>query len=271
MTNRKQPGPGDLFTIEGHLTAEGIALFCETMLKGESVQIPEECREHLEECVECKMKIENLLDFLRQDDVSPEEQVPDVRARFSQAGIRRLWQSGGFRIAAAFAGLVAVSVLLYFTFKPNASDRTGTIASGPADTTRQTDLENKSVQETVPVNDEPARTVSDRTEHKVLLAASFKPVPALEAYVSDNLRNGAIEVTEPENNVVYNGTLTFKWKPVEEKLTFSVRNNLNKTVFETSVETNEFLLSSSFSTGLYYWILENDSEILYVGKFKVTD
>ena len=271
MTKRKQPGPGDLFTFEGHLTAEGIALFCESMHKGESLQIPEECREHVEECVECKMKVENLLDYLRQDEVSPEEQVPDVRTRLSPAGIRRLWKSGGFRIAAAFTGLVAVSVLLYFTFKPDVSDQTGTIAYGPADTTRPADRENKSIQETLPVNDEPARTVTDRSQHKVLLAANFKPVPALEAYVSDNLRNGAIEVTGPENNVVYTGSLTFRWKPVEEKLTFSVRNNLNQTVFETSVETNEYLLSASFSNGLYYWILENDSEILYVGKFKVTD
>lgn len=99
-----------------------------------------------------------------------------------------------------------------------------------------------------------------------------------EEWINENIRSGnnIIEkVIAPKNDKKFYDDITFKWIMKEQvPVLLSVLKNSEEKIFLTEVDNGESTeVSKSVSknifkkSGLYYWRIENENEVLYVGKF----
>lgn len=107
---------------------------------------------------------------------------------------------------------------------------------------------------------------------------AFETNPYYEEWIAENVRSGknVIEkVISPENNSRFYDNVVFKWRMKEKSsLLLSILQNSEKRIFSTEIGANEFpevvktVTSNNFiKSGLYYWRIENEKEVLYIGKF----
>lgn len=106
----------------------------------------------------------------------------------------------------------------------------------------------------------------------------FELNPYYEEWINENVRSGnnIIEkVIAPKNDTKFYDDIAFKWIMKEQvPVLLSVLKNSEEKIFLTEVENGESSeVSKSVSknifkkSGLYYWRIENENEVLYVGKF----
>jgi hypothetical protein len=82
-------------------------------------------------------------------------------------------------------------------------------------------------------------------------------------------------VLSPQNNSRFYNNVVFKWKmKTKAYLILSIIKNTEEKVFSTEIDTTAFpeiiktVTSDNFrKSGLYYWRIENEYDVLYVGKF----
>ena len=75
-------------------------------------------------------------------------------------------------------------------------------------------------------------------------------------------------MVSPSNGSTPGSKVSFDWKREgTAALTLSVVDNRGKTIYRTQVDGVPFKLKQSLRPGLYYWKLQDDNELLYVGKF----
>lgn len=114
------------------------------------------------------------------------------------------------------------------------------------------------------------KTESLKRDLSETLAANFKPLPYLEAMLNDVSRSANLTVISPEINQQMQDSLRFSWRsPDSEKLYLKILNNKGSELFAFTVESNQYLFSQKLKPGLYYWKLENEDDLLFVGKFVV--
>ena len=120
----------------------------------------------------------------------------------------------------------------------------------------------------------------NKNDFAELTGTSFKPVTYLDEWVTENVRS--------ENNIIdtvfspgieekfYDSKITFQWKmnKVLEGITIKIMNNLEKEIFNSTLDNDQypkFTIQANpeifKQPGLYYWRLEDEEEVLYVGKF----
>jgi hypothetical protein len=96
----------------------------------------------------------------------------------------------------------------------------------------------------------------------------FRINPNLEYMINSQLRDETIKVNSPTNNSIVENNIVFNWESFASKpIQLKILNNENDILFEYSIQTNTFVLEETLSPGLYYWKLENQTDLLYVGKF----
>jgi len=112
-----------------------------------------------------------------------------------------------------------------------------------------------------------------------LTGPSFKTVPYLEEWITENVRSVNYNI----DTVLSTGigekfqekVIIFKWRMVEiENVSLKILTNLEEEIF-TSTPTKNLLSSYTVQAapeifkkaGLYYWRIEDENEVLYVGKF----
>ncbi|QQS36613.1 MAG: zf-HC2 domain-containing protein [Ignavibacteriales bacterium] len=112
-----------------------------------------------------------------------------------------------------------------------------------------------------------------------LSAPEFRLNPYLEEWMKDNVRsdeNIIKVVTSPANNEkIIDSAVTFRWEMNEKNdIDITVMNNLERTIFSAPIKHDHFpsyevTVNSKYflSPGLYYWKLEDENEVLYLGKF----
>lgn len=112
-----------------------------------------------------------------------------------------------------------------------------------------------------------------------LSGPDFNPSPYYEEWINENVRSGNIlieKVISPKNNDKYlNQSALFKWRMTENvPVNLVIMDNDEDVIFSTKVTSHsfpEFSLSvkqNEFKkSGLYYWRIEDDNEVLYLGKF----
>lgn len=97
--------------------------------------------------------------------------------------------------------------------------------------------------------------------------------PNIEGLMGSNFRSESVKVTSPKNTDQYtkNEKITFKWDECNStgSLFLKIIDNAEKTVFEGSVSKSPYVLAKALPAGLYYWKLETEEDLLYVGKFMV--
>ncbi|OQX98804.1 MAG: hypothetical protein B6I24_04375 [Bacteroidetes bacterium 4572_128] len=77
----------------------------------------------------------------------------------------------------------------------------------------------------------------------------------------------------PKNNQKFkkNSSINFKWdKKFSKKVFLIIIKNSEKEIFKKKMESNKYTLEKhNFETGLYYWKLETEEELIFLGKFKI--
>lgn len=178
------------------------------------------------------------------------------------------------RIGIAIASIAVIFVLLYVFSNLSSNKTEPIIADEGIDTVKQI-VEQKLTQpedETIPKQKEPELLAS-------LTGPAFEPSPYYEEWINENVRSVNIlidKVISPKNNDKYsNQSVLFKWLMKENiPVNLVIMNNDDDIIFSTKVATDnfpEYSISVKESdlkkSGLYYWRIEDEIEVLYLGKF----
>jgi hypothetical protein len=178
------------------------------------------------------------------------------------------------RTGIAFAG-VAVIVLLVLLTVPSGREGIHEIIVSDEETHPPAEEDRIVGEETVHPEDVPYTT----DIYAELTGPSFEPVPYFERRMTDNVRIGEDKIESilsPANGEIFrNGDVVFEWRMAsEELLSLKIINNLEDTIHKSEAEPVRFPVFTIRVTreiftqsGLYYWRLEDETEVLYVGKF----
>lgn len=110
-------------------------------------------------------------------------------------------------------------------------------------------------------------TTSAQAEKENLLA--FQPIEEYENRLNQVTRS-SINLKTP-NSIVenYTGNLIFEWNGIsEEKIYLEVINSKKEIMTYENLQS-PFNLEQDFEKGIYYWVLQTDSEVIKRGKFLV--
>jgi|GEM_PF-4423539 len=96
-----------------------------------------------------------------------------------------------------------------------------------------------------------------------------------ELLAEQQLRSHHIEVLEPIQNYIYRGSLLFRWREKNEKITSTstlklvIYNNREQEILTAHITGGEFMFRNQLPPGLYYWSLENKKDNIAIGRFLV--
>lgn len=102
------------FLYNGHLTDEGIAFWVDSLNDSKENDLPDEIREHVDQCLFCKEKIIELYGDLKEIDESgtgPKSKPQISRGFISKRQNARLF----FRIAAVILFIISIVAIIYIT------------------------------------------------------------------------------------------------------------------------------------------------------------
>lgn len=254
----------------GHLNDDLTARYAGAVVEGGISDLPEEALRHVEVCMDCKDKILELSMFLR----NPDTVIHAADADTIPLQPRRKWYAYPIRLAALFAAAALLLGTYFFVLKDDASLKE--ILSNAKDEEQI----QQQVKETpkVPPDKNTAAAVN-RKEGPVaaknngnVTPPHFRVNPNLESMIDTRYRSAGIQIISPLNNSTFyvGNHIDFAWKPVPQgSLTLKIINNKNEEAYGYKVSGAEFVFNQKLAPGLYYWKLENQKDLLCIGKFLV--
>lgn len=109
-------------------------------------------------------------------------------------------------------------------------------------------------------------------ESSSLFAQDFVENSLLENFVGRNIRGEEyLEILSPKNSDTLKIPILFKWRIQDSTNNFILKiiNNKNEIVWEKISNDNEIEFMKQMKSGLYYWKLEINDELKYIGKFYI--
>ncbi len=236
--------------------------------------------EHYFKCEECFNELkaaEETLNLIKDEGSTLFQKTRKVKKESAKSFIDKILS--GFvnpaRMGIAFAAIVLIFALFYVFYNSSSSNNTESIlADNGKDSVKQM-VEQKALQ---PENEK----IQQQKESELLASLtgpSFDANPYYEEWINDNVRSGNILVDKvilPKNSEKYlNQPVLFKWLMKENiPVNLVIMNNDDDIIFTSKVLSDNFP-EYSFSvnqnefkkSGLYYWRLEDEIEVLYLGKF----
>lgn len=112
-----------------------------------------------------------------------------------------------------------------------------------------------------------------------LSGPAFDPSPYYEEWINENVRSGNVliqKVILPKNSDKYsNQSVLFKWVMTENvPVNLVIMNNDDDVIYSAKVSADNFpkysfsISQNNFKkSGLYYWRIEDEIEVLFLGKF----
>ena len=98
----------------------------------------------------------------------------------------------------------------------------------------------------------------------------FETQPYLEEMISDVIRSESITILSPVIGEVLEKDIVFRWKGMnEKKLYLVILNNKAQEIYTHELEKSPYKLRRKLNPGLYYWKIESEEEMLYLGKFTI--
>mgnify|MGYP001312257609 CR=1 FL=1 len=249
------------FDQHGHLTDEGIARYAEALRQNAVDKLPPVIVRHIEQCSSCHSQALDLYAIIADADYS---QLGELRR--PQAVVRRLWVVR----AAAAAVLVALSWLAYRLSVPTPVAPPVVHVEPPVDSIG----EQRPGQVVEPDEQTPMPTEKPREKAPQYADASFyTPSESMEGMIVSTLRSGGFTVTAPVNSdtLAVGHKLRFVWENAPEgELTLIILTNKEKEIHRsTFTAVNSYSFEGKLTPGLYYWKLEDASDLLHVGKFYI--
>ena len=133
-------------------------------------------------------------------------------------------------------------------------------------------------QETKPLEkevEEKSKDVSGGAgiDPRQLYAENFKTSPFMEEMVNSySVRSYSITVLSPKIDENIKGNILFQWEEIQEApIYLKLLNNQAVELHSFTPENNQLLFTEKLKPGLYYWKLESEDDVLFVGKFFVEE
>jgi hypothetical protein len=237
------------FTEAGHLNEDGVNLYVDALKLGRREDLGEEIRKHAADCEECKRRVLELHGMLKgveyqKDDLHP---TLDAGKESSQRSFPMFW-----RVAAGFAILVGASAVVSYLFTMRTPERV--VAEDQA-------LSRK---------DTTAVPVPEAKPRRDLYAANFTESASLQGFVGQDFRSEGVEIVSPLIGATVKESVVFEWKgEVQSPVVLRILSNRENPVYQSTVSGSRVVVRKDFTPGLYYWKLESNGELVYVGTFRV--
>ena len=169
----------------------------------------------------------------------------------AREGVRQRPMRLVLRLAAGIVVLLAAGAIAYFAFLKGSSEPGAPARAAALDTGSRKG--NAQAQPAAPT-----------------FAANFTPSPNMEDLVGADFRAVSVSVASPANGQVISGEDLFRWE-TRSSMTFKVRvlTNRETEVFQATTRNDSVLCNKRLDPGLYYWTLQEDGELVHVGKFTI--
>lgn len=256
--------------INGHLTDEALALYTEALKLGHLAQLPEGIQEHIQACEDCHREAMDLYSLIADADYSALGQHPSFEK--SAPKKRNLYVRLTYGALALAASLCA---LLYFNSQENLNPSVpDTPIQAFEDSIKQEEDITELPQEEVAQEQSEKREEMPKAEEQEpeLLAGNFEVSDNLEDLVGEFTRSDIIKINNPSPGAEFKPGqfISFAWQQEKPQPHFLIIvNNQEEEIFKIFLEDGEYQYKEALSKGLYYWKLESEDDLLYVGKFFV--
>jgi len=280
------------FDRNGHLSDLGVSQYVDAIRSGTTEDLPHELVTHVEKCKECKKEVLRLHAIMA--DIKQEESVPGPQPVTPVQKTHR-WPFYAYRIAAAVAFFVLVgAVAVYFltsTDEITIVDEPGLeqpLPYGPEETppplmedeepadrdTEHLEPADRDPEYRDPADQDPEEPeAEDRRAEEMLrdrYAANFEPLTLYESMTEQSFRSFGLEILAPQTGSEVRDGVTFRWEiRYDDPLIVTIIDNHGDRVHQGTVSANEYYFDDFPAPGLYYWRLETDESLLFVGKFVV--
>lgn len=97
----------------------------------------------------------------------------------------------------------------------------------------------------------------------------FKVLPHLEEMLGVTMRSEALRILSPPQDTLRSQQIEFRWQGDAGGLWLKIIDNQERLVFRAGPVQEAYRYRSTLPAGVYYWLLENEEEILWVGKFYI--
>lgn len=177
--------------------------------------------------------------------------------------------------AVAAAAVIVVALLFIF------NNRTDNNPSGKNAIAELFKKDNKADQAktTTPPPPKPGELENGKKEEKKtnepaanLLAENFAVSPNFENLLNQQLRSGynTRAVSPLNDEVMKDKTLVFHWTTAYQgQVTVEIYTNKEKMIFSGTTREQQIKTDIQPAKGLYYWKLESEDNLLFIGKFRV--
>ena len=256
--------------INGHLTDEALALYVEALKLGQLAQLPEGIQEHIQACDDCHREVMDLYSLIADADYSALGQHPSFEQK--QPKRRNLYIRLTYGALALAASLCA---LLYFNTRENLNPSVpDTPIQAFEDSIQQEETITELPEQEVAQEQPEKREEIPQTEEQApeLLAANFDVSDNLEDLVGEFTRSDIIKINNPSPGAEFKPGqfISFAWQQERPQPHFLIIvNNQEEEIFKIFLENGEYQYNEALPEGLYYWKLESEDDLLYVGKFFV--
>ncbi len=242
----------NFFLNNEHLSETGIALYVDALKLDRVRDLPVTILQHVEQCDECKMQVMQVAEIMKEEGIDKRMKHPyfDAEKEISSP-FSIMYRIAAVLVFAAFAGT------MYYVLTDSSQDE-------------GTEITKQKQQNSIPadsITPEKKQTLSKPPTD--LIAATFEPSPNMEDLVLNEFRSTMMEVVSPKNGIVVPQPVVLQWKNSGKKITVRVLNNKEVTIASATMHGDRFIVKKKIAPGLYYWKLETDSELLFVGKFLV--
>ncbi|MFC1733076.1 hypothetical protein ACFL6I_22485 [candidate division KSB1 bacterium] len=250
----------------GHINEEALSLYVDALMLDNIEIIPEQVIAHVENCTRCKKEIIEVIDMMKEAKTHTEHiQIPDTKFKHKNKTGRSL----ATILLLLGLGYIFMNLITINSNESNLRQDDNLIIGIPnpiVEMDYTADLEAIVQPEEQPVKKAKSRKAKKtRTNH-------YHESYNLESLVETNFRSNSIKVIAPKITQHYQSKqrVTFNFvNTLDQTLFIKILNNKEENVFTTDFTGNSYQMNRNLEAGLYYWKLETEDDLLYVGKFTI--
>lgn len=262
-----------LFTTDGHLTDEGLSVYVEALREDALDRLEPAVPAHIQSCLDCHRQAVDL--YALVSEIGRAEAAG--RPHTTVTRLRRVrWTP--------WAAAAAVIGLVLFATRP--WERPGE-GSALADERTEQQVDSTGLQRDgpFPPADQPkdiAQKPKDKpsaeqpenpgeADQSSVTALAFEPNEHLENVLGEMTRSENVRIKTPAagNTFKPGEEIKFEWEGAESGLEIVILNNRDEVLSRDKAAGRKLNRKAPSTPGLYYWKLETDDDLLYVGKFLV--
>jgi len=253
----------NIFSKGRHLNETLIAICSDRLREEREFLIPNEARDHLENCELCRDAVLDIyVATVTDKKVKPIAPIFSDYKPIKKSYIHKLI----LRTAATFTVLAFISgIYLMINREGSINMKLKEIPPKTIHINKMHNNKHKNHPKKIKIKKiHPSKRIKPAQPQR----NPFKDNPNLEYMVDSPLRGKLIHIISPEFRINERGKIIFKWKNhIDKHLILKILNNTNKTIYTLKTYKSRVEFKEKLSPGLYYWKLEDAENLYHVGKF----